>query len=66
LASKIADKSLPFLMPAKEAFNCGYNIDLDSALQLEIECFANCFGTADHNEGMLAFTEKRKPIFKDK
>jgi len=53
-------------MPAKEAFNCGYNIDLDSALQLEIECFANCFGTADHNEGMLAFTEKRKPIFKDK
>ena len=66
LATIIADKSLPVLMLAKEAFNCGFNLDLDRALQLEIECFANCFGTEDHNEGMLAFTEKRKPSFKDK
>lgn len=66
LASKIAGKSRPILMLAKEAFNCGYNLDLDRALQLEIECFASCFGTEDHNEGMLAFTEKRKPSFKDK
>ncbi|MDO9530015.1 MAG: enoyl-CoA hydratase-related protein [Syntrophales bacterium] len=66
LASKIAGKSLSILMLAKEAFNCGYNLDLDRALQLEIGCFANCFGTEDHNEGMLAFIEKRKPSFRDK
>ena len=66
LASRIAGKSLPILMLAKEAFNCGYNLDLDRALRLEIECFANCFGTEDHTEGMLAFTEKRRPSFQDK
>jgi enoyl-CoA hydratase len=66
LASDIAAKSLPVLMLAKEAFNHGNNIDLLRALHLEIECFANCFGTEDHNEGILAFIEKRQPVFKDK
>ena len=66
LASKIASKSLPALMLAKEAFNCGMNLDLDRALAFEIGCFANCFGTEDHTEGMLAFLEKRTPSFKDR
>ncbi|MCD6570498.1 MAG: enoyl-CoA hydratase/isomerase family protein [Deltaproteobacteria bacterium] len=66
LASNIASKSLPILMLAKTAFNCGFNLDLDRALEFEIECFADCFGTEDHNEGMLAFIEKRKPAFRDK
>jgi enoyl-CoA hydratase len=66
LASKIASKSVPILTLAKEALNCGINLDLDKALKFEIECFANCFGTEDHNEGIVAFIEKRKPRFKDK
>ncbi len=66
LASELAALSLPALGLAKEAINNGNNIDLSRALQLEIECFANCFGTEDHNEGMLAFIEKRKPCFKDR
>lgn len=66
LASKIVTKSLPILSLAKEAMNCGANLDLDRALQFEIECFANCFGTDDQTEGMSAFVEKRKPSFSDK
>ena len=66
LSSKIASKSLPILRLAKEAITSGLQLDLDRALQLEIGCFATCFGAEDHDEGMLAFTEKRKPLFKDK
>lgn len=66
LASKIAGKSLAALMLAKQAFNSGSSMDLDRSLEFEIECFANCFGTYDHQEGMDAFTEKRKPAFEDK
>jgi len=53
-------------MLVKEVLNCGFNLDLDKALKFEIECFANCFGTEDHDEGIAAFIEKRKPSFKDK
>jgi enoyl-CoA hydratase len=66
LASTIARKSAPILRLAKEALNCGFDLDLDNALKFEIECFANCFGTEDHHEGITAFIEKRKPSFKDK
>jgi enoyl-CoA hydratase len=65
LADQITNKSLSILMLAKQAFNCGSNLDLNRALEFEIECFANCFSTYDHNEGMAAFNEKRKPKFKD-
>lgn len=66
LAAKIASKSMPVLMLAKVAFNHGFSMDLDKALQFEIECFAECFGTDDHTEGMSAFIERREPAFKDK
>ncbi|MHB8089990.1 MAG: enoyl-CoA hydratase-related protein [Syntrophales bacterium] len=65
IAAKIARKSLPVLRLAKEAFNYGYSMDLEKALKFEIECFANCFDVEDHNEGMSAFLEKRKPVFRD-
>jgi enoyl-CoA hydratase len=66
MASKMVTKSLPILRLAKEAMNCGANLDLDRALQFEMECFASCFGTDDQTEGMSAFTEKRTPSFSDK
>lgn len=66
MASKMVTKSLPILSLAKEAMNCGSNLDLCRALQFEMECFASCFGTDDQTEGMSAFTEKRKPSFTDK
>lgn len=66
LAEKIKEKSLPILMLAKHSVNTGSKLDLNRALELEIECFATCFSTYDHQEGMAAFSEKRKAVFKDK
>ncbi len=37
-----------------------------SGYSVEIEAFANCFGTADLKEGVSAFMEKRKPQFTGK
>jgi enoyl-CoA hydratase len=66
LALKLAGKSQIILSLAKQAINNGIQLDLDRALQLEIECFANCFGTEDRDEGISSFIEKRKPEFRDK
>jgi enoyl-CoA hydratase len=37
--------------------------DLDALLQAERGAVMDTFGTADQQEGMLAFLEKRKPVF---
>jgi enoyl-CoA hydratase len=66
LARKLLSKSSVTLSYAKKAFNTG--IDLNLAAQLDLdECyFARCFATEDQKEGMKAFSEKRKPEFKNK
>jgi len=48
---------------AEHAINFGYDLSLDSAIRLEMECCAQCFSTNDQKEGMKAFLEKRKPVF---
>ncbi len=64
IARKVCDKSRAALDLAKSAINNGIDLNLNSALDYEIECFAQCFATEDHNEGISAFLEKRKPDFK--
>lgn len=49
---------------AKYAVNFGYDIALDNARILEIQCACQCFSTEDQKEGLTAFQEKRKPKFK--
>lgn len=44
----------------KEAINVGYQMDLDSALKYEANCFAQCFATEDQKTGMTDFVEKKK------
>lgn len=36
----------------------------EDGFEMEIEAFANCFGTKDFKEGVDAFIQKRKPQFK--
>jgi len=38
--------------------------DMSEGDRLESELYAKCFDTEDKNEGMKAFLEKRKPVFK--
>ncbi|MEZ4739257.1 MAG: enoyl-CoA hydratase-related protein [Flavobacteriales bacterium] len=62
LASKVARNSPTALGAAIRAVNAGYEPGVDG-MQLEIEEFGKCFGTADFKEGTGAFMEKRKANF---
>ena len=62
----IMGKSPVALQLAKEAINKALEVDLDTGLAYEREIFATSFSTEDHIEGIKAFLEKRKPMFKGK
>jgi len=66
IASKVVSKSGIQTCFIKELINKGTDIDLNTALALEISYFSSSFSTYDQKEGMNAFIEKKKPIFKDK
>ena len=66
LAEKIAEKSPIALQMAKEAVKLASRSNLDEGLRREVDLFAVCFSTADKEEGVAAFLEKRKPIFTGK
>jgi len=65
-AAKLAGKSSPVLAMAKMAINTGIDTDINSGLNMEARCDALCFATEDQKEGMKAFLEKRKAVFKNK
>jgi enoyl-CoA hydratase/carnithine racemase len=48
----------------KTATRRGLSTSLDQDLQIEQSLFCMLFGTLDQKEGMAAFIEKRKPVFK--
>lgn len=65
MAKKIASYSAIAINLAKDAIKKGLNSDLETGLNYEIECFSLCFSSEDQKEGMAAFLEKRKPVFRD-
>ena len=64
LANKIAEKAPIALQLAKEAVKFASRSNLDEGLRREVDLFALCFATEDKQEGVSAFLEKRKPVFK--
>ncbi|MFL6209625.1 MAG: enoyl-CoA hydratase/isomerase family protein [Pyrinomonadaceae bacterium] len=64
IANRIAEKSPVALRLAKEAVKTAARATLDEGLRREIDLFALCFSSADKDEGVAAFLEKRKPEFK--
>lgn len=66
LANKIAEKAPIALQLAKEAVKFASRSNLDEGLRREVDLFALCFSTEDKEEGVSAFLEKRKPVFKGK
>jgi enoyl-CoA hydratase len=49
---------------AKEAVRKGYDMTLDQGIRLEEDLYALLQTTADRTEGVRAFLEKRKPLFR--
>lgn len=64
LAETIAEKAPIALQLSKEAVKFASRSNLDEGLRREVDLFAICFSTEDKKEGVAAFLEKRKPVFK--
>ncbi|GIV36929.1 MAG: enoyl-CoA hydratase [Cyclobacteriaceae bacterium] len=64
LAREIARHSPVAVQLAKEAVNRSFETHLDEGLAFERKNFYLTFASADQKEGMQAFIEKRKPLFK--
>jgi len=65
-AQAIAAKSMPIVLMAKETINRAYETTLAEGIRFERRVFHAMFATEDQKEGMTAFSEKRKPEFKDR
>jgi enoyl-CoA hydratase len=66
VAEKIAGYSLPVVMMIKESVNRAYETSLAEGVLFERRVFQSQFSLEDQKEGMAAFIEKRKPVFKNK
>lgn len=64
-AREISQKSAIGISLVKQVVSCSSEADLNSAIRLEASSFGIVSGTYDKKEGMKAFLEKRKPVFKD-
>ena len=64
-ADKIASHSKLIVQLCKEATNAAYETTLAEGLATEKRLFHTTFSTEDRKEGMTAFVEKRKPVWKD-
>ncbi|HIC93431.1 MAG TPA: enoyl-CoA hydratase [Anaerolineae bacterium] len=66
VAKRIASKSALPIAAIIEAVNEGLEKDLRSGLEVETRQFLSLQGSEDMEEGLKAFLEKRKPVFKDR
>jgi enoyl-CoA hydratase len=63
-ADAICQRSLPSLLAAKECVNRAWETTLAEGVGFERRMFHAMFATEDQKEGMDAFVNKRKPVFK--
>ncbi len=64
LCSEITKNAPVAVWQAKKSVNLGMEVDIASAFALEAECYNVCLKTEDRDEGLKAFNEKRKPVYK--
>lgn len=66
VAQKIAGLSQPVVATCKEAVKVAYETTLSEGVRFERRAFHSTFALEDRSEGMQAFTEKRKPDWKNR
>jgi len=66
VAQTIAGYSTPVAMMIKESINRAHETSLAEGILFERRLFHSQFALEDQKEGMAAFVEKRKPVFKNK
>jgi enoyl-CoA hydratase/carnithine racemase len=64
ITSELAKKSPLTVALGLRAFAAQDDLDLEEALPLLRDRLAECLGTEDAREGLMAFLEKRAPIWK--
>ncbi|MED1782138.1 enoyl-CoA hydratase-related protein [Brevibacillus fortis] len=64
LAEQISANAPLALAQAKFAIDCGVEVELASGLQIESNAYKLLVPTKDRLEGLTAFQEKRKPIYR--
>jgi len=64
VACRIAENAPIAVRQAKQAIHRGSQMSLQDALAFEIEAYNKTVSTQDRVEGINAFNEKRKPVFK--
>jgi enoyl-CoA hydratase/carnithine racemase len=64
LAGEISKGGPIALAQAKFAINKGQDVELQTGLTIEASAYEICIPTEDRIEGLKAFQEKRKPIYK--
>jgi len=64
-ARQMTGYSLPVLGLARDAIRRAHDLPLHDGLQIEADLSTLAFQTQDAVEGMTAFVEKRKPVFRD-
>eukprot|EP00658_Telonema_sp_P-2_P002723 TRINITY_DN11014_c0_g1_i7.p1 TRINITY_DN11014_c0_g1~~TRINITY_DN11014_c0_g1_i7.p1 ORF type:complete len:202 (-),score=67.95 TRINITY_DN11014_c0_g1_i7:17-622(-) len=65
-AEKIASYSQPAVKMAKQMVNAAFETTLAEGIKLERMAFHATFSSEDQKEGMSAFVEKRKPVWKQR
>jgi len=58
--------SRPVVALARDAVACASDLSIDDGLRAEANLVTLAFQTEDADEGMTAFEQKRKPVFKDR
>ncbi|KAL3499675.1 hypothetical protein ACH5RR_038768 [Cinchona calisaya] len=64
IARDINQKGPLAIRMAKQAIDGGLEMDMASGLSFEMECYEQLLNTKDRLEGLAAFAEKRKPVYR--
>ena len=63
-AQSLAQRPTKALGWTKQALNASMQCSLDAAIEYEAELQAQAIATRDHQEGVMAFLQKRQPVFR--